>query len=181
MARFSAKPYAKAFFDVIHSQSPERLEAVVEELERMEAALEAVPELNRVLVAPTIGPESKTVIVDQVLDSLETTEPTRRFIHVLQQHYRLPHLTEVIRAYQAMVDRSLGRVRAAVEVAAPVDDRQRAEVLEALTKLTGATVKAEFETNERLLAGFRATMGSKVFDGSLLGQLDQLRRHSLFE
>lgn len=181
MGRFSAKPYAKAFFDVMRDGAPDRLETVIDELERMAQALASVPELNRVLVAPTLSPEAKTAVVDQVLDTLAISEPARRFLHVLQRHYRMAHLPEVIRAYQELVDRAQGRVRARVEVAAPLDDRQQADVLHALATLSGATVRAEFETNTRLLAGFKATVGSKVFDGSLLGQLDLLRRHSLFE
>jgi len=181
MGRFSATPYAKAFYEVVRSQAPERVEAVLDELEGMAAALDQVPELNRVLVAPTLTPESKTAIVDEVLDVLGITDPSGRLLHVLQRHYRIARLPEVIRAYRDLVDRVQGRVRAHIEVASPLDEQQRADVLDALSKLTGATVTAEFETREDLLAGFRATMGSKVFDGSLLGQLDLLRRHSLFE
>jgi len=38
-------------------------------------------------------------------------------------------------------------------------------------------VFADFEHSPELLAGFRATVGSRVFDGSLTGQLEQLRRN----
>ena len=47
---------------------------------------------------------------------------------------------------------------------------------EALSRVTESAVFAEFEQAPELLAGFRATVGSRVFDGSLVGQLEQLRR-----
>ena len=44
--------------------------------------------------------------------------------------------------------------------------------------MVGAEVVAEFEENPELLAGFRVQVGSKVFDGSLVGQVDRLSRHT---
>ena len=40
----------------------------------------------------------------------------------------------------------------------------------------GCDVVADFEVNPDLLAGFRVQVGSKVFDGSLVAQVDRLSR-----
>ena len=46
---------------------------------------------------------------------------------------------------------------------------------------TNQRVVADFEDNPELLAGFRVQVGSKVFDGSLVGQVDRLSREMLRE
>lgn len=176
MTRFRANPYARALHEVVLDTAPEREEAVTAELEALARTVEEVPDFVRVMVAPTVPQDHKSAILDAVLDGLGVEEPTRRFAHVLQRHYRLEHLDEVLAAYRSRVDRRLGRVRATVEAAAGLDEGSRRRVVEVLTGLTGAEVIAEFTENPRLLAGFRAQLGSKVFDGSLVGQLDQLRR-----
>ena len=45
----------------------------------------------------------------------------------------------------------------------------------------GTDVVARFDDRPDLLAGFRVQVGSKVFDGSLVGQVDRLSRHSSTE
>jgi F0F1-type ATP synthase delta subunit len=49
-----------------------------------------------------------------------------------------------------------------------------------LSSATGKEVRARFEVRENLLGGFRAQIGSKVYDASVKGQFDALR-HTLKE
>ena len=49
MARFRAYPYAKALLAVVRKEEPGRAEAVAAELDRVAAALKAVPDFHRVL------------------------------------------------------------------------------------------------------------------------------------
>ena len=181
MARFRALPYAKALYAVVHDQDPARVEAVIGELERMAEALEAVPDLLRVLTTPMVSVQTKTAILDEVLDSLEMTEPARRFLHVVQQHYRMEHMRDIATVYRELVDRAKGRVRATVEVAGELDAEQQRQVAQVLSEVLGAEIAAEFKSNPELLAGFRARVGSKLYDGSLVGQVDRLSRHTLTE
>jgi len=181
MARFRALPYAKALFEVVRAQAPDRVEAVIPELERVAEAVEVVPDFLRVLTAPMVAVETKSEILDEVLDSLEITEPTRRFIHVVQQHYRMEHMRDIASVYRDMVDRAEGRSRATIEVAGEPDIEQRRELERALAQVVGTEVTAEFTKNPELLAGFRARVGSKLYDGSLVGQVDRLSRHTLTE
>jgi F-type H+-transporting ATPase subunit delta len=181
MARFRALPYAKALHEVITASEPARAEIVISELERVEAALDQVPQFLRVLTTPMVTPETKGQILDTVLDSLEITEPTRRFIHVVQQHYRMEHMAGIVAVYRELVDRSLGRTRATVEVAGALDEAGRGAILKTMADVLGTEIVADFAENPDLLAGFRVQVGSKVFDGSLVGQVDRLSREMLRE
>lgn len=181
MARFRALPYAKALYEVVRSQDPQRVEPVVAELERVAEAVETVPDFLRVLTTPMVSVEAKSEILDKVLDSLEIIEPTRRFVHVVQQHYRMQHMRDIAAVYRELVDRAEGRSRATVEVAEELDGGQRQRLAAALADVLGTEVAAEFVRNPDLLAGFRARVGSKLYDGSLVGQVDRLSRHTLTE
>jgi len=181
MARFRALPYAKALHEVVRSQSPEREEEVIGELERVAEALDRVPEFQRVLTTPVVSVETKTAILDEVLDALEIGQPTRRFVHVVQQHYRMEHMHDIAAVYRELVDRSLGRTRARVEVVGRLSDQERRKILSEMSEVMGAEVVASFEDNPDLLAGFRVQVGSKVFDGSLVGEVDRLSRETTME
>lgn len=176
MARFRALPYAKALLAVVQASHPERAEAVADELDRVAEALAEVPEFLRVLVTPMVDTERKTQILDAVMDELEIGDPTRRFLRVVQGHYRMVHMRDIATAYRELVDRSLGRVRARVETATELADDDRRRLLETVSAYEGSEVVADFIANRDLLGGFRLQVGSRVFDGSLAGDLDRLSR-----
>jgi F-type H+-transporting ATPase subunit delta len=177
MSKFRAAPYVKALFSV--AGSGRAADAMVPSLDSMADVVEQVPELQRAMISPLISPEDKAQILDRVLDTLEIKEPVRRFIHVVQSHFRLEHMSDIATGFHLMVDRSLDRVHARVEVASTLSESVRRELLAALQKVLGADVKADFIETPELLGGFRVQVGSKVFDGSLAEQLNQLGREAL--
>jgi len=181
MTRFRALPYAKALTAVMEGESPERREAVADELDRMSAALVEVPELFRALVSPLVGVDTKTSILNEVMDALELGEPTRRFLHVVQQHYRMEHMADIAATFREVLDQSLGRKRATVETAVVLDSAEREELVRVMEAVENATVVADFAVDPRLLGGFRVQVGSRVFDGSLAGELDRLSREIKIE
>jgi F-type H+-transporting ATPase subunit delta len=176
MARFRAFPYAKALLAVIQKEAPGRAEAVAAELDRVAAALKAVPDFHRVLVTPMVTVEAKAKILDTVLDELEVDELTRRFLHVVQQHYRMEHMHDIAATYRELVDQSLGRERARVETATDLREDEQRRLVDAISDFEGATVVADFEANRDLLGGFKLQVGSRVFDGSLAGELSRLSK-----
>ena len=176
MGRFRAFPYAKALLAVVQKEDPGRAEDVAEELDGVAETLKEVPEFHDVLVIPVVSVEAKTKILDTVLDALEIGAPTRRFLHVVQHHYRMQHMADIAAEYRVLVDQSLGRTRARVETASELDEASRRQLVDAISAVEGAAVVADFEANRDLLGGFKLQVGSRVFDGSLAGELDRLSR-----
>ena len=74
------------------------------------------------------------------------------------------------------MDENLGRTRARVETAVELDESERRRLVDAIATLEGATVVADFEANRDLLGGFKLQVGSRVFDGSLAGELARLSK-----
>lgn len=180
MARFRAQPYATALFEALGSDVA-AAEAALGELGRVAEAFAAVPDLQRSLVVPTVPQETKTAILEAVLSALDVSPPVRRFMAVVQQHYRTEHLPDMVATLRDLIDRKAGRARARVATAAPLDQAHRDRLVAAMEQLTGQRVVAEFDDRPELLAGFRLRIGSKVFDGSLTAQLDRLGRKTIIE
>ena len=176
MARFRAFPYAKALLAVVQKQDPGSAERVASELDRVAEALKAVPDFHRVLVTPMVAVEVKTQILDSVLDALEIGQPTRRFLHVVQHHYRMQYMSDIAATYRELVDQSLGRKRARIETASALEEAEKRRLTDAISGFEGATVVAHFEANRELLGGFKLQVGSRVFDGSLAGELARLSK-----
>ena len=176
MGRFRALPYAKALLTVVAKDEPQRAEEAVAELDRVAEALRVVPDFERVLVTPMVPVETKSEILDSVLDSLEIGQPTRRFLHVVQQHYRMVHMKDIASTFRELVDQSLGRSRARVETATELDGAEQRRLVDTISAIEGNSVVAEFAAKKELLGGFRLQVGSRVFDGSLSGELNRLSK-----
>jgi F-type H+-transporting ATPase subunit delta len=176
MGRFRALPYAKALLMVVQKDTPERMDQVANELDEVAAAFAEVPDFERVLVTPTVASEKKSQILAAVLDALDMGQPTRRFLEVVQQHYRLQHLSDIAAVFGELVDQKLGRTRAQVETAAALDETEQKQLVEVVSAIEEAAVVAEFSQRSELLGGFRLQVGSRVFDGSLAGELKRLSK-----
>jgi F-type H+-transporting ATPase subunit delta len=174
-------PYAKALYDVIRDQSPEQVEKVIEQLDLVAETVEAVPDFLKVMVTPMVSVETKTTILDSVLDELKISDPTRKFIHVVQRQFRMQYMPKIRDTYRELVDREMGRVRAEINVAYELSKDDQKKIVDTVKAVVGSDVSASFKQNPELLAGFRVQVGSKVFDGSLVGQLAQLRRQTQLE
>jgi F-type H+-transporting ATPase subunit delta len=88
----------------------------------------------------------------------------------------MEHMRDIAVGYRELVDKHLGRTRAKVETATVLDDAQRKRMTEVVAAVEGGTVVADFATDPELLGGFRLQVGSRVFDGSLEGELGRLSR-----
>ena len=73
-----------------------------------------------------------------------------------------------------LLDRRLGKVKARVSSAAPLDESQSRRLREVLERKLGKDVDVEISVDPTLLGGFVAQVGSDRYDVSLRGQLNRL-------
>jgi F-type H+-transporting ATPase subunit delta len=77
---------------------------------------------------------------------------------------------------QVEIDARLGVARAKVSSALGLSDEQRSKLSQDLRRITGKEVHCEFAVDPSLLGGVSVQIGSKVYDGSVKGQLEAMRR-----
>jgi F-type H+-transporting ATPase subunit delta len=85
-------------------------------------------------------------------------------------------LSAVVESFEVLLDERLGFSRANITSARELDQVQRADLEAQLTKLTGRRMRLKFTTDESLIGGLIARIGSTVYDGSLKGRLAALGR-----
>jgi F-type H+-transporting ATPase subunit delta len=85
----------------------------------------------------------------------------------------LPILTHFAR----LVRLDLGRRRAVVESAAPLSGELQQSVGASLGRRHGPGLKLDYEVNGALIGGMRIQVGSDVYDGSVRGRLDALKKN----
>ncbi|MFQ5828217.1 MAG: ATP synthase F1 subunit delta [Candidatus Methylomirabilia bacterium] len=169
----TAKRYARSL--LVLAREGGTMEPVRQELERVSEAIFAHRDLTNLLLRPWIGAEVKRAVVGEVARRLNTSKLVEDFLRLLATRGRIDHLPDMIQVYRDLVDNALGRARATVRSAVGLTDQERQTLGAKLGRRIGKQVIVESEVDDTLLGGFVARIGSLVLDGSLDGQLAQLR------
>lgn len=170
----TAKRYAKALLAL--AQEAGRGEAAAQELGEVLSLLDAHPELRDSLLRPWVKGLDRRAVAQELAERIGCSTLVKDFIGLLAERGRMDHLGEIGQAYRQLVDEAAGRVRARVRTAVPLDEPERRQLAEHLSRAAGKTAIVEdVMVDPTLLGGFVAQIGSLVFDGSLDGQLARLR------
>ena len=167
--------YAKALLGAAGSKADEivsQLEAVVKE------CLDRFPTLEQALGSPNIVQEEKEAMLDRIFGS-KLYKLLLNFIKVLCRRGRAGSLRAVQITASMLRDEQLGRLHVQVTSALKLDDAQRNAIRAQLKTAFGKEAVLEESTDGALLGGIVLRIGDKVYDGSVLGKMQQLRQSVL--
>jgi F-type H+-transporting ATPase subunit delta len=167
-----ARRYARALFEIGVGKGG--FEALGGELEALAAVYTGSPELRQTMENPVFKIAQKRAIVEKILPRVAPSPLMNRFVLLLVERRRIAILPQIARAYQELTDQQLGRVRATVTSAKPLDVLTQAEIQRALERRTGKKVLMKTEVDPALIGGVVARVGSLVLDGSLRTRLETL-------
>ncbi len=172
-----ASRYAGALVDVVTGAKTQvEPQAAVRELRAFLEVFESSIELRNALSSPAVPPARKRGVIGRLASRLQISRTVRNFLCVLVDHRRTHHLAEVVDAFETLLDKRLGIVRADIQSAAELDARRQSMLRDKLSRVTGAPVRLRFRVNPELIGGVVARIGSTVYDGSVTGALDALER-----
>jgi F-type H+-transporting ATPase subunit delta len=171
--------YARALAAVVDEQKLDAA-ATQQQLHDFSTTLQSSHDLREVLENPSIPEAQKLGLLDALAAKTGMSKTVRNFVALLASHQRLNALGEIIAAYAAIADEESSVTEAEV-VSANALDASSKQVLEAqIAKLAnGNKVSATYSQDPTLLGGAIVRIGSTVYDGSIRGQLQQLKQRLL--
>lgn len=168
--------YASALVDVVLSPNSGVAPAqAVEQLRAFGDAVASSSDLRAVLASPAIPRVRKRAIIKELAGKLGLATIVRNLALVVNDHGRGAALPQIVNAFELVLDERLGFVRAEVHSASELNRTQQGELEGQLGKIAGARVRMRFAVDPDLIGGVTARIGSKVYDGSVRGQLDDMR------
>jgi len=167
-----ARRYATALADVVIERRKER--EVQNELDQWAEMIEAHPQLKEVFANPTIVYDHKRKVLEDLISRTRVTETTASFLRVLLKNQRLSQLRAIAERFGQVLDERGGVVAAHVTTARPIPEDLKNSLHETLAAATGRKVRLSFATDESIIGGLVARIGSTIFDGSVESQLDRL-------
>lgn len=178
-SRAVARRYAVALADVVLSRG--ETQEVREELAGWDELLRSNAQLLEVFRHPAIPYERKRGVLEELIKRTRPRPTTANFLKVLLQNHRLAELSEVATQFAEELDRRSNVVTAQVTTARPLSPDAQEALRSRLGQLTGSTVRLQFEVDEELIGGVVTRIGSTLYDGSVRGQLQQMKQRMVGE
>ena len=167
-----ARRYASALADVVIERREER--EVQREIESWALMIKDNPQLKEVFANPTVAYEQKQKVLEDLISRTRVRQTTASFLRVLLRNQRLAQLPEVAERFAQILDERGGVVAAQITTARPIPEELKQTLHDALASATGRTVRLTFATDETIIGGLVARIGSTVFDGSVENHLQRL-------
>ncbi len=172
-----ARRYARALLDVVMAKpsgSGEGPAEVRTALDRAQRLLEEHPDLLRALTLPGVPASARRKVVAAVW--AQAPEGVLRLLHLLIERDRLQLLPALAEEFALAWNEARGIVAAEAVSAIELDAAQKQALAEALEKASGKAVELKTRVEPSVLGGLRVTLGGRTLDGTVVSQLQALRR-----
>ncbi len=169
-----ARRYARALFGL--AEETGRVGPWLDGLDALESAIADSAELRDALANPVYAREERRALAGELARALRLDEEPRNLMLLLADRGRLESLLGVVDHFRALADQKLGRVRARVISAVPLDEAAAGEIAGKLAKAARAEVILDRAVDPSILGGAIAQVGRFTYDGSVRTQLEELRR-----
>jgi len=165
--------YARAILSLAREER--RLDETGEELATLSTVF-GDPQLAAVIANPILEGKGRRDLVDQVLAAAGVSTTVANLVRLLAERERLPQLPDIVRSYQALVDRELGRVRVGIRSATPLSAEVQQEVSALARRLAGKEIVVTSGVEPQLLGGVVLDVGGTVYDGSVQTRLAHMSK-----
>lgn len=170
--------YATALFELARDEKS--IDAVKADLDRFDALLGESADLKRLVRSPVFSADTQLKALIAVLDRAGITGIAANFLKVLTRNRRLFAITDVIRAFRALVANFKGEASADVTVAERLSDRNLDALKTALKSVTGKDVALNVKVDPSIIGGLVVKLGSRMVDSSLRTKLNSIK-HAMKE
>jgi F-type H+-transporting ATPase subunit delta len=167
--------YAHAFASVVASRQLDG-EQVEQQLRDFAGTFADSRQLREVLMNPSISGDQKLKVLDAIGSRIGIFPEVRNFIAVITQNHRLEEMDEIFAEYHSVADQQHNVTEAEITSANPLDAFERQMLESQVAKMAGSKVRATYREDKSLLGGAILRIGSTVYDGSVRGQLEQLKQ-----
>ena len=170
--------YATALFELARDEKS--IDAVKTDLDRFDAMLGESADLKRLVRSPVFSADAQLKALGAVLEKAEITGVSANFLKVLTANRRLFAVTEIIRAFRALVARFKGEATADVTVAEALSDANLDALKAALKSVTAKDVTLNVKVDPSIIGGLIVKLGSRMVDSSLRTKLNSIK-HAMKE
>ena len=165
-------PYAEAFLQVAASQK--EVDQVVDQAKSIISLWNDSSELSEAMSSPVLESEAKKLALEKLFAD-QVNPSFLNLLKLLADRQRIGLLDAVLERLLDLYREQRNIALATVTSASPLNDAQQAELLKKLQSVAGTdNLELNLQVEPGLIGGFVVTVGSKVIDASIAGQVRRL-------
>ncbi len=164
--------YAESLFSIVRAEG--ELDRVEDELFHFGKLLESNHELKQALSDKSIDKDQRQKVLEEILSG-KVTPHTLGLLQFIVAQGRARQLPQILDELSDLAAEARSAVVAEVRSAVPLDDSQRRQLADALSKATGKKVEVKVLVDPSVIGGVVAKVGDTVIDGTVRRRLEQLK------
>ena len=165
--------YATALFELAKEENA--LAAVADELKRIEAMLDAAPDLARLVRSPVFSAAEQSRALDAVLEWAGIGGMTANFFRLITANRRLFAVRDMMKGFRGLLAEHRGEVTAEVASAHALSEAHVTALKATLKEAVGRDVAIKLSVDPTLLGGLVVKVGSRMIDSSIRTKLNALK------
>ncbi len=165
--------YGKSLYDLAKAEGVD--EAVLSEMETVNTILKDNPDYIRLLSEPSIPRNERLKLLDEAFGT-DINVYLLNFIKILVEKGFLREFSSCFRTYRSLFNGDRGICDAVAITPGGLSEDERAALKTRLEGITGKKVILTEKTDAALLGGMKVLVEGRLYDGSVQGRLNELRR-----
>jgi F-type H+-transporting ATPase subunit delta len=169
-----ASRYAGALLSVFHD--PTQAESTDDFLTALSRVMDESAKFRDLMLDPAFPQSKRKTVLKTLVDERGLPGQLSNFLVTLVDNNRIGALPTIARVFHELREEALGIVPAEITTATPLDEGLRDRTKNTIEKMMGRKVRLDCKVEPELIGGAVTKIGSKVYDGSLRSQINELRR-----
>ena len=165
-------PYAEAFLQV--ASNKKEVDQVISQAKDVLKIWEDSPELSEAMSSPVLEVDSKKAALEKLFAG-KVTPSFLNLLKLLADRQRIGFLDSVLERLLELYREQRNIALATVTSASALSEEQQLELLKKIQSIAGTeNLELNLNVDPALIGGFVVSVGSKVIDASLSGQVRRL-------
>ncbi len=167
--------YARSLFELAEAQGGrELIEGSLAELEDIIEMARADRNFSEFLASRVLPVSDRAASLERIFKG-RLSNLTLRFLQIVNEKGRLPHLTAIVAAYDRLVQEKFGRVEVDLYTPAPVSPEEIRAIRDRLREALGKEPIIHPYVDHAMIGGLKMQIGDRLIDGSIATRLRQFR------
>ncbi|MBI2968568.1 MAG: ATP synthase F1 subunit delta [Bacteroidetes bacterium] len=166
--------YAKSLIDLAAEMNC--LGEVVEDMKMVSGIMGESRDMRIFLKSPIIKEYKKTSVIHSLFEN-RVSKLTLAFFDILIKKRREEFLPQIAEEFHAQYNEKKHIMTAEVKTAIPLDDELRQKITGLIRAAAGTSqIELTEKTDPKIIGGFLLKIGDKLYDGTIIFKLNQLKR-----
>ncbi len=167
-----ASVYARSLFEV--AQENDTLDDIKDQLGQFADALDSNRELQVFFFSPYFSSQEKKDGIEKVVEGGD--EHVVRFLELLAERHRMPALFRIRREFDRLWAEENKLLPVTITSAVELDEDTVQNLGKQIEDQTGQQIDLTAKVDPDLIGGLQMQVGNMIYDATIRGRLDKLRR-----